>query len=361
MRLGMILLAAIALGGALGHADTVVMKTGRRLTCKVIPPEEGDTTVRVILGDDESGSLLLPREGIERIEYDYDSRLDELTEEDYLGHYQLGLWCLKRALYTEAIARFRHAAGGEGVPDEVWFHLAQAYEQQATPDFPAAHRSYQAYLVKTAAAETTPARAAEAREAVQRLEKTMQDLGLAAEDAAPEEDEIVDGLEAGPWGAPRWGNAAEVSRVAFAAEDDNHLLRVEYRGEDHTGKKLPPNDAKAPVQLSLGGEKMDFSKTPVLRFRARCEGRRSVRFSVAVTTGTGYQWFESKLLRAPAEEWSGPLEVDLTDRTWKAEKTGWKHTAAVDDINRVRNLLFVIYNGRNDGTIYFEEIRRAAE
>jgi hypothetical protein len=329
----------------------VVFASGRRLTCKVVPPQPGDQTVRVVVGPEEQGSLLLPLASIDRIEYDYQSQLQSLDEEDYEGHYRLGLWCYERQLYAEGLARLLHARGKEGVPPAVHLHLGRVYEALPKPDFRAALQAYEQYLETAPDGELAPA----AREGVERVRKAMEKYGITEEEEQPAAAEPTgdDGLETADWQKPDWSgqsNPARLSRPVIQGTTGNRVLRAEYRYQEG----LPLSEAKAPVQLSLN---RNLETTPVLSFNVYNPEEKPVEFSVALATGQGYVWHESPPIRVPPKAWKTDQRLDLRRPIWKTRESNWQHNAPVGALDRTRNLIFLIYNGKREGTLYFDAIR----
>ncbi|MFW5857586.1 MAG: tetratricopeptide repeat protein, partial [Planctomycetota bacterium] len=329
--------------------------------CKVIPPVAGDETVRVIVGDtetpgeEENGSLVLRMETIEQIEYDYASQAASLAEDDYPAHYRLGLWCLERRLFPEGVARLLHARGHDGVPPEVEYYLGEAYTELLRPDLRQALLHLERYLDLAPDGE----QADEAAELAAEVQKKMKELGLDPEEA-PVEAGPGEGLETGDWAPPPsgWGNHAEVSRPRARGEGGtgftNTVLRIDYKDRNRHGKRLPADEAKTPVQISI---ERDLSATPVLQLHAFNPDKRPIRFAIGITAGPNHEWFESRPVVVPPGKWVARQRLDLLEESWKCEASGWQHRVAVRHPERVRNLVVLVYNGNSEGSLILDAIR----
>ncbi|GEM_PF-2767971 len=348
----LVLIVAGLAGPGAARADTVYFQSGNELSCKVIPPAEGDEYVRVLVGPEEQGSMLLRRESIERIEYDYDSRLAALADDDYPGHYELGLWCLERDLVDKALERLRHAHGHEGVPPESAFHIARAYEKQGPPGLLNARKYYEAYL------EAAPQgdRAEAARQGLERVNERIRAQGLDPQPTpAPSEPQ---GLETGDWSPPGWGYDAEVQRAQVQGREGQVVLKIAYKHRDARGRLPRPDQRKTPVQLSV---EEDLTGTPVLQFDVYNPEKAALPLSVAVATGPSFEWFESEVFTVPPEQWRTDLRMDLSRKTWKSAAAGWQHTTAVQNLDRVRNLILILHNEDRTGEAYVDAVRFSEE
>ena len=341
MLMGIVLLAAFPSG-----ADTIVFKFGTKLECKV----KGDTPVGlfVILGEEDKGSMIIDRATIERIDYDYDSRLKALSNQEAVTgknmareHYELGVWCEEqglrdRRMYARALDRYLYCKDKPGVPDEVWLRLGRMYEKNEPPNLPEALAAYSEYLKRDPAS-------AEAKAAKERLETASAKTAQPADPAKSN-----DGLEVKGWsiqGAGNWANQGSARSVVDTGNNRTAVLQVRYEG---TGKD------KTAICLPLQG---DLSKAKAIVFDVFNPEKADVRLAVAVVTGPAFEWYESRTAVAKAGDWAMAMRFDLTFSNWKCKATGWNHAVKPADLDNVRTLWILIYNGGANGIIYLDSIR----
>lgn len=316
-----------------GRSDTVIFRHGTRLECKVegIRPEG----LRVNLGSEDKGSLVLDPATVEKIEYDYDSRLDALDEKDYPGHYDLGVWSEDRDMYSQALSRYLYVYGNDAdsVPPELYLRIGRMFEKIKPPKPAEAYRAYGLYLEKRPDS-------AEAQMAMKRLEPKVAGAKPAADDELTDES----GLETRAWKWAEWDNRGTIRTVTAAGKRRNIVLEAEYEGG---GKD------KAPFVLPLN---TDLSGSGALVLDLLNPEKKPIRIGVALITGNGYEWYESESRTVPAGEWAIGMRFDLSRKKWKSKETNWRHTTTPQDLNRARTLVLLVYNGRASGKLYADEI-----
>ncbi len=327
-------------------ADTVIFKSGKRLECKVVPSDKKSKKIRLIFQDEGSSSLVVPVDSILRIDYDYESRLDSLKNDDFLKHFELGMWCFNKKFFKRSISRFLFCLGRKNIPAEIEFYLAKSFVGINRPKYISAREHYKKYLSMGKDNELKKKCLAE----LGKVEKIIKEQGL--DKSKNNEEDTDEGLEIESWQAPRWGNMSKISHPRIANKK-NRVLAVEYSNKSARGKVLTENDRKAPIQLTIG---RDTSKTPLICFDVYNPARNSINLAVVVTTGVGYEWFESKMIKIPAKKWTIGVTIDLTKRIWKAKRTKWQYGGMVAGLEKTRALFFLIYNGTKKGKIYFDKI-----
>ncbi len=332
-------------GAVPGRADTIHFKYGTSLECKVVGRTPAG--LEVLLGDGEVGRLIIDPATVREdgIDYDFDSRLDELKDDDYQGHYRLGVWCEEQGgddarMYDRALARYLHVMGKPGIPDDLDLRLGRMFEKCREPDPWQALDHYQAYLKKH------PDNA-EAKAAVARLQA---DPRLAQ--PAPTPKNTRDGLESHRWRpiAIDEHNQGSARNLNDAGNDGGALLELAFSGQN---RKKETKD-KAAFQLA---EKLNLKDQTALLMDIYVPDDKPVRLAVALVTGNNFEWYESKTVILPGGEWTMGVRFDLTLATWKAQKSGWNHTLKPDNLDQVRNLNLLVYNGRQEGKIYVDSVR----
>jgi hypothetical protein len=333
-----------------GRADTIVFKNGLRLECKVdAVTAEG---LRILLGNEGKGSLVVELETVERIEYDYDSRLDALEGEDYTGHYALGAWAESNEMPTRALDRYLYAKGKPGVPPEVYVRIGRMFEKVDPPKPEEAYWAFRQYL--EAAGGTTGPDAAPAAggtddpwlaEAEERAGRIYDALGESLLQASAQQMTAETGLETRAWSWPRWDNAGEAKTIAAAGKKRNLVLELDYKGGSHD---------KTPFALTL---EKSLAEVKAIRMDIYNPNPQKVGLALAVITGEGYEWFESRGRVAAPGQWTLGLRFDLTREKWKSKASGWSHTVVPASLDRVRSIVILVYNGNATGTIYIDDIQ----
>ena len=166
--------------------------------------------------------------------------------------------------------------------------------------------------------------------------------GAAAARAAAPKDP-ADGMEADAgWAPAGWGNPVKV--------------RAEPAEQDRTGRVLSLACRGGAGDKSAASR--PFSLSPAPRRRARMEvlpaGEGAVRVALAVRLGEQGTYFESVRKEAAGGAWTR-LEFDLSSRDWKSEASDWKHSAALPADARVREVILLVYNGKQDRTVRIDE------
>lgn len=341
-QLGFLLLL---LAGALpARADTVIFTHGTRLECKVegLGPEGW----RVLLGNDDKANMTIDPATVERVIYDYDSRLDAITaleetagERLYDKHYQLGVWCEEngvydKRMYDRALNRYLYAKGQEGIPDDVLLRLGRMYEQCREPDEAQALKYYRDYL------EIHPD-SVEAAAAVERLKKTVESQIQKQEPETPASAD--EGMEVLPWRLERWGNKGTAVGIQEAG-NNTRVLKLEFKSG---------NQDKVAFSHPYRG---DLTNKRALVMDLYNPGKSPVKISAAIVTGANFEWYESKTQIAKPEAWTLGVRFDLTRSQWKSKATNWVHRAKPEPLNNIRNLVLLVYNNRSEGVLYVDAL-----
>jgi hypothetical protein len=326
-------------------ADTVYFKSGTSLECKVIG--EIPEGLLVELGSDGKASLVLDRATILRIEYDFDSRLDEIRRQEkeagqklWLEHYKLGLWCEERAqmdqsMCDRALDRYLYAKTREGIPDEVWLRLGRMFEHCREPNLREALAAYQEYL-------RLHPDSGEAAAAIKRIEDALPQTPGTADPGAPAG---ADGMETLSWLRQTWGHEGGARGVRDSGNGNTVVLELEFRGG---GKD------KAAYRLALD---KSIENAKALVFDIYNPENKPIKICVALVTGDDYEWYESHAQTVSPGKWLMGMRFDLTLNTWKSKATNWAHRTKPGNLNRARNLLILVYNGKQDGKLFVDDIR----
>jgi hypothetical protein len=151
-------------------------------------------------------------------------------------------------------------------------------------------------------------------------------------------------LEIGEWQSPSWSNEITIEEVELdRGARGNHGMRLSFKG----GAK-DKAVAVRKVSLSLSGN-------DEISFSLFSPTKRKLEIAVAVTTGDKLAYFESKSRTVQAGTWA-EMAIPLGRKDWKSEASNWKHESELRDRNDIRELLLLIYNLKNSGEIFIDEL-----
>lgn len=355
-----ILLGAWGMPGAsrASAADTIYFKHGTMLEGKV--EETSPNRVVLTLGQGE-GRLVLDWSTIERIEYDYESRLAKLAPDDWAGHYHLGLWAERMvgsdpSMPRRALRQFLRVLDKAntpkpGVPKEVLLHGARMFEAVTPPQPGQAKAFYQRYLQVAPDDE-------EAKAALKRLAETDPEKADALPPEPPREPDGLEALVNVPGGGTReaqwkhasWSRKGEARLVQDSANRDNLVLELGYRSlsKDKAAFQVNINENLADKQAVV----MDVYNPD----------DPDLRIAIALVVRRNNIWYETKrTYPVPAGQWSKDLRIPLNEPPWKA----YQGSQALRDLNQpkpedlkeTRSFLILLFNKKTQGNVYFDSIR----
>lgn len=335
--------ALLALIGC-AHAEDVVMLTnGQRLIGSLddtVEPKPGTVAIRTA-----NGVLRIRTDLVARVEESYATRRAKVLDTDAAGLLALAKWCLLRdpPMHAEAMELLTLAVQQRDVPVEARGLLARLVDELGGDDGPQkALPLYRNYRSGGGTDKTILARLQE----LEQFERSI--LGEANEPvAAAQPPKVADGMEGRGWDAesPQWSNAVTAKIVTLNTDQgSNQVIEVACTGGDKDKAAL-----KRPLRgLSLG-------ENGELALYACNRGKMALRLAVALKTGN-YVFHESQQLALPADgEWH-EVRVNLRSQDWKSEASKWAYTAPVADLEDLKELQILIYNGKQDGTLLLDAI-----
>ncbi|MDZ7816801.1 MAG: tetratricopeptide repeat protein [Planctomycetota bacterium] len=339
------------------EADTVVMKNGLKYHCKVVSddPDKDHIVVRVTYEDGKTGRLSIQRRNIDKIIYDFESRLARLQDDDYVEMYDLALYALANGMQDKAIALLNGCAGKEGVPSNAWLLLARIHRDSGK--FEAAQGYYEKYL------EAVP-KDTEVKKELEQLKKeiaqqntekppkpTPQQTTTPEISKTPSKTDpngvsvtLLEGLEANrEWLVAPWAGTGDIS---YRKENDNTILVYNYD---------PQRYQKSVCYMVFDdGQKVEQSKG--FEFSVYNTNKDAVQLSLGLSIGssaTRSQYYESRLKIVPSQKWTD-LSYDLTTNKWKT-KPKWTYTETLPK-ESIHAVFLLIYPGSNKGTAYFDKL-----
>jgi tetratricopeptide (TPR) repeat protein len=319
--------------------DLIILKSDLAIEGRVIG--ETEDAVRVAV---EYGVITIPREAIERIEFNLLARVNELSEDDHAGRYRLAMRAVEMGMSSQARGVLEGLVGKEGVPPEIFRALAKIYELQG--DLEKALEFWKKFAMARPDDE----------EAKERIAEIQKELGIGAGGGTAGGGEggeggggkggnaaaaAADGIEAGGgWSVLNWGNPAAAREQAL---DGNRMLMVQVAGG---GKQ-----DKAAVGKGL---RLDLSQKTKLRFHAFNGEKRRAQIAIAIITTADY--FESRPTNV-SPDWNMNVSFDLQAKTWKCKATQWMFKTGIAGLDSVRQIVLLIYTGKQKATLYFDFIR----
>jgi hypothetical protein len=323
-------------------ADTVTLTNGLELNGKI--QQETDEHVVLRLDNDggrQVGRLVIPLSKIKRdengrlmIEYDISTQLEKLDDEDWPGHYKLGVWAFEKGLFTDAVRQFEKVKGKPDVGPDLLKLLGKAYEQLNPPLLENALVEYGAYLL-------LHPEDAEVLAAVEELKKNVKPA--ASPDA--EKTKPVEGLEGdGNWFAEKWSNADPCTlKIITDPETGNRMIAVQTTGTG-TQDKFAFTRIGAPLNLENSAK---------LSLRVFHDGSAKTRMAAAFCNAT-WEFFESKQRPIPANAWTDVV-FPLDNKDFKSEKTEWKHSTDIVGKDKITRITLMIYGDRPK-TMYVDSV-----
>jgi tetratricopeptide (TPR) repeat protein len=348
----LVLLFALCACAMLARGDTIEMKPespdpeaqGLKLEGK-IERELPDAIVFLVYN--QTGQILIPKSKIKNIEYDINTQLEKIAEDDYAGRYKVAVWAVEKGKFPEAIKLFEDlkakAAEGisqaaQGVGRDMLKLLGHCYEQRQQTD--KAVQNYKDYLRLNPDDADVTAR-------VERLRKDLPPEPGAEPGPATKTVEIKakvhDGLEGdGVWIVENWGNPGVVQ---FTSDQDtgNKMIVV----QDNGGEKDKAAVSRTGQPLNLAD-----SKEMVCKISHNSPTPLNVAFAFVNDQG---EFHETKEHRVAANIWV-PISLKIDGRIFKANRNNFKDfDLQLEGRERIKRILFLVYT-QKPFTMYVDGI-----
>jgi hypothetical protein len=333
-------LLASSLGAATATQDVVQLSNGQRITGTLnlsAPVEPELVEIKT-----PQGVLRLRKDLIASIDEGFDSRRARTRDDDPVALYDLAKWCMSHEMKDKALEMIEIADRCPNRDLDVLALKARLIDLLKSPT--EAEAMYVAYRDAGGTNGETLARLAELEQA-----RTAYEGG-----AKPQIDQqqrvpvIADGLEVRGWEmeAQQWSNPVDSKIITEDREDGskNQVLQIEFRSGDKE---------KGSVKKTY---RQSIEATPMLTLWAQNKSDRPVRLALAVKTGK-YVFHESPSLDVPSDKKWVQMRFNLSGKNFKSETSGWGYTGTVSDLNDVKELQFLIYNGSNSGILVLDEVQ----
>lgn len=337
-RLPFVLLLAVfaSLGTA---ADVVVLKNGQRIAGTLDPSADvGPDQVAI---KTSNGILRLPKAAVASEDLGYDARKARLDRNDLAGHLGLAAWCRSQGMNKEALALLDRAVKLKDVPLAARALHARLVDEDENRGPQRALDLYRRYKKDGGDDPSTLQRLAQ-------LEKVIADFesqanAVTSAPAVPKAvPTIQGGLESKGWDneAPQWSNPVRPQIITLPTEAGvAPALKIDFKGGAQEKATI-----KRTAHLTIGDDS-------VLTFFAQTPGDKPLSIAIGVKTGSKYLFHESPQQQVKPGQDFQKLRFDFKAANFKSAASAWNYNTRVADLNDVKEIQLLIYNGKGDGTL----------
>ncbi len=99
---------------------------------------------------------------------------------------------------------------------------------------------------------------------------------------------------------------------------------------------------------------MDWSEIEGMKLDIYNDTGRYVSLAISITTGDEWEWYESRGIRLD-RGWNKDVTFDLTDNSYKAERSNWRHRLNIENLDSVLRVSYLFWGA--EGDIYMDNIR----
>lgn len=338
MRPSVVLVAALLAPAVLGAAEDVVLLTnGQRLRGTLdtsVEAKPGTTAIRT-----SEGLVRIRSDLVASVDESFASRRGKVADTDADGLYRLARWCLAKNMRSEALDLLARAVALPTCPIEARGLYARLVDEDSPER---ALPLYQLYRGRGGTDTAILARLKQLEDELAAFTGTAAPGGATAAPVA-----VNDGFESRGWDAdsPQWSNPARVETVKVSqGESTNNVVSVACTGGTQD---------KTAVKRALRG--ITAAGDAELRFFVVNDGTIPLRLAVALKTGN-WVFHESKQVTIAAKKEWQEVRIPLRSNDWKTQASGWNHSVPVADLEDLKELQFLIFNGRSDCTLLFDAI-----
>ena len=330
-------LAAFATGGA--AADVVVLKNGQRIAGTLDPTADaGPDQVAIKTAN---GILRVPRTSIASEDLGFDARKARLKNDDLAGHLALATWCRAQGMNSEALVLLDRAVKLKEVPLAARALHARMVDEDEKRGPQQALELYRRYKKDGGDDAATLERLAQLEKVIADFESQSNTVTSAP--AAPKPvPTIQGGLESRGWDneAPQWSNPVRPQIITVpTAAGAAPALKIEFKGGAQE---------KATIKRTAH---LTISEDSVLTFFAQTPGDKPLSIAIGVKTGSKYLFHESPQQQVKPGQDFQKLRFDFKAANFKSAASGWNYNTRVGDLNDVKEIQLLIYNGNAEGTL----------
>ncbi len=337
--------------------DTVILTNEQHFLGTVLSDQPDPAWVAINTG---SGVLRIARDRVARVEYGLTARMGKVKADDLAALVDLAMWCRANARNPQALELLTKAVALAGCDLKTRGLYAQLVDEQEGAD-----KALPLYIAYRNAGGTEPeiiARLSELETARTAWEEQMRALGLdpgataaaGAPMAAATSSAVEEGYEKYKWDSDSldWSSPAKPTLITLVTpEGPRRVMQVDV--EPHPSK---PNVDKAAIVLRRPLVLRSGAKLTML---VANRGTSDLRLGIAVKSGAEWTYYESKPQSVTATQ-SGQeftqLSFDLGASDFKAQATGWAHSARIANLEQVRELQILLHNGPKSGSVWIAGI-----
>lgn len=304
-------------------ADLVVLKSDIGIEGRVIRQTPDAIKLEV-----DAGTFWIKRASIKRIDFNLAARINKLEEDDYAGKYRLAMDTLRMGQANQARPILDGLVGKPGVPTDIYKTLADMLEEDG--DLEKALEYLKRYQMSNPDDKELKAKIAEITKKIESSGGVVSSSGRA----------VNEGMEVGgAWNVLPWANPVKTGLQDLEG-NKALMLHVPAGGKDD----------KAAVNRYVKLDLRDKTKISMRVFNAE---KRTVQLAMAITTSTFY---ESRPVRL-SREWNVGVSFNIKSKKWKCRETNWRYEAGIDDLDKVTQLIFLVYCGNRKALLYLDSIR----
>ncbi|MBA3707568.1 MAG: hypothetical protein H0W83_01965 [Planctomycetes bacterium] len=338
--------------------DVLTLDNDQIITCTVVPHPKDDGFVVINTG---SGMVWIRKERVKTIVLGLDGQMKAIDSTDLPTLLALARWCLVRGYDAQALTVLDRARALPGVKFDLETQglYATLVDQAANRGPKAALPLYRAYRGEGGSDEKILARLQDLEAAILAHNDELKKLNLPtgflpeSDAAAPDATAVVaemrpqaankDGLESKGWDPEnaQYSNAAE-AKVTQLPPDQGGLRVLALTS---------PGGAKdkAAIKKSVN---YSVDENSVLSFYVQNKGDKPVKIAIAVKTN-GQKWIyhESALKVVPPSDGFKEMRFNLKGNDFKSQATNWANNGTVTDLNEVKELQILVYNGTEPASV----------
>ena len=318
-------------------ADMVILKNGQRISGTIDPTADvGPDQIAINTGN---GILRLPKDSIAVEDLSFEARKARLNKDDYAGHVALAMWCRSKGMSEEALKLLEQAVRKKEVTLATRAIYIRLVDEIRGPE--KALELYRRYRQDGGDDSATIARLDQLEAVIREYE--TQSTSVSTTPTPPKVLPTVQGgLESKGWDneALQWSNPVKPQVINIVTEAGNTpALKIDFSAGDKDKATI-----KRSARLTIGQDSM-------LTFQAQNSSEKPLSIAIAVKTGSKYLFHESPQQLIKTGEAFQKIKFDLKSPNFKSAASNWENNTPVADLNDVKEIQILIYNGQQNGTL----------
>jgi hypothetical protein len=346
----------------LAGRDLIILDNKQSIVGTIV---EGGTDDGFVVLNTGSGTMRIRKERVKSVVLGLEGQLKHVDTSDLASLVALARWCQARGHDKEALAALDKAVTMPGVDLETRGLHALLVDAEPSRGPKAALPLYRKYKADGGHDLKILSRLQQLEDAVEAHNQDLKKLNLppdfipaeqpnqAVADTAPKPNSTgaagKDGLESRGWQAEdaAYSNAVEAKPITLAPEEG---------GGKALAMTVPAGGTKDKAAIrKLVNYSVDENSVLSLLIRDRSDHPVKIAIAVkTVTTVNGkevWNYFESlQQSVAPAAEFK-EVRFNLKASTFKSAATGWDNKGKISDLDAVKELQLLIYNGKDEADV----------